>query len=75
MAATVKLTISLPRELADYADHLAEEAGRARSQIKADLLAERKSRALYEQLAEGYRYYAEENSRFAEEAFPLAAEI
>jgi len=72
---TVKVTISLPDELADFADKLAAEAGRPRSQIIAALIEERRLRELRERLAEGYRYYAEENRRFAEAALPLAAEI
>ena len=75
MTVTTKVTISLPDELVDFADKLAAEARRPRSQIIAALIEERRSRELRERLAEGYRYYAEENRRFAEAALPLAAEI
>ena len=41
MRTSVKVTISLPGDLADYADSLAGEAQKPCSQIIADLLAER----------------------------------
>ena len=73
--SVTKLTISLPEDLAAYVDSLATESHKARSQIIADLLSERRARALYEVLAEGYKAMAEENSQFAEEAIHMAAEI
>lgn len=75
MADTVRLTISLPRELADFADRLAQEKKRQRSRVFARLLTEKKQAMLQQAMIEGYQAMAEENRRFAEEAMPLAAEV
>jgi metal-responsive CopG/Arc/MetJ family transcriptional regulator len=75
MADTIRLTISLPKELADFADTLAKDRKRQRSRIFAKLLAEKKQAMLQQAMIEGYQTTAEENRRFAEEAMPLAAEV
>jgi len=72
---TVKVTISLSDELAEFADKLAAESGLPRSQIIAQMIDDRRAAALYEELAQAYRELAEENLQFAKDAFPLAAEI
>ncbi|MBI2912766.1 MAG: ribbon-helix-helix protein, CopG family [Chloroflexi bacterium] len=71
----VKVTVSLPSELAEFIDRVAAETHRSRSGVVADLLQELKKRRLKAALAEGYRELAEENKRFAREAMPLAGEV
>jgi predicted DNA-binding protein len=75
MPTTVKVTISLPQELAEYADKLASQRGRPRSQIIAELIDESRGAAFREELAEAYRSMAEESAKFAREAFPLSAQV
>lgn len=75
MLKTVKLTISLPKDLEDFASRFAAETKRSRSQVFADLLAEKRGEILRLSLIEGYRVMAEENSQFTREAMPLAAEV
>jgi predicted transcriptional regulator len=72
---TTKVTISLPDDLARYTDDLAQKSGKPRSQIIAELIKQKRAALLHEELARGYAEMAEENLRFAREAFPMAAEI
>jgi metal-responsive CopG/Arc/MetJ family transcriptional regulator len=60
-----KITISLPTELVDFADRLAEQLRLSRSQIISRALAQ--VRAIEEERlgAEGYRFYAQEAEEFA----------
>ncbi len=70
-----KVTISLRRELLDYADRAASERATTRSGLIAELL-EKEERAGIQALMEaGYREMAEENRCLAEDAFPLVAEM
>ena len=70
-----KVTVSLPSRLVEVADRMAEESSSTRSAVIAELL-EREDKARREALMEeGYREWAEENRRLAEEVFPLAAEV
>jgi len=72
---TVKVTISLPKDLAEFAERFAAETNRSRSRIFADLLERERKEILRNSLIEGYRTLAEENRRFASEAISLAAEV
>lgn len=75
MPITVKLTISLPKDLAEFATKLARETNRPRSRVFADLLNEKREEALRESLIEGYQALANDSRGFAREAMPLAAEV
>ena len=69
-----KITISLPKELLDFADRLARERSTSRSSVIGKLLENEAETRIKAIMAEGYREMAEENRRMAEEAFPLVAE-
>jgi metal-responsive CopG/Arc/MetJ family transcriptional regulator len=70
----VKVTVSMPQHLLEYADRLARERGISRSGVFCQLLAREETEELHALMAEGYREMAEENRRLAEEGFPLTAE-
>lgn len=70
----VKVTISMPQHLLEYADRLARERGTSRSGVFCQLLVREETEEFKALMAEGYREMAEENLRLAEEGFPLAAE-
>jgi predicted transcriptional regulator len=72
---TVKITISLPDYLAEFAKRLASQTKRPRSRVFAELLETKRQEILRDSLIEGYRALADENRRFASEAMPLAAEV
>lgn len=72
---TVKMTISLPEELAEFAEKVAAATNRPRSRIFAELLEGKRKEILRNSLVEGYRALAEENRQFAGGAFSLAAEV
>ena len=69
-----KVTISLPANLVEYADHAAVEANVSRSQIISDALAEVKARANATLAAEGYQFYAVEAEEFAAASASAVAE-
>jgi predicted transcriptional regulator len=75
MKTTIKLTISLPAELAQFVDRLAAEVHRPRSQILADLVEEKRREVFRKSLIEGYQSLAAENRRFASEAMHISAEV
>ncbi len=75
MRTSIKLTISLPEDLAEFANKLASDSGRPRSQVIADLLEARRDAVFQAELAESYEAMADESVQFAKEAFPLAAEV
>lgn len=70
-----KITISLPRELLDFADRLARERATSRSEAIASVLEKEASAEVEALMAQGYRELAEENRREAEEALPLMREV
>jgi len=73
--ANVKLTISLPQQLADFADQVAAESGRPRSHVIAEALREKRRATLRQELEEAYEATSEDNRKFAKESLHLAAEI
>ncbi|MEX0785145.1 MAG: hypothetical protein WD939_00765 [Dehalococcoidia bacterium] len=75
MQTTVKLTISLPVELARFIDRFAAQVRRPRSHVFAELVEEKRRETLRESLVEGYQSLARENARFANEALPISAEV
>ena len=66
-----KITISLPKELLDFADHLAIEQSTSRSGVFARLLEKEEAAQVQAMMAEGYHEMGEENRREAEEALNL----
>ncbi len=75
MQNAVKLTISLPADLAQFVDRLAAQDHRPRSQILADLVEEKRREVFRKSLIEGYQSLAAENQRFASEATRVRAEV
>ena len=73
-ASIRKITISLPGDLVEYADHLAVQLRLSRSQVVSRALAQ--ARAVEEErlAAEGYRYYAQEAQEFAAASSRAVAE-
>ena len=69
-----KVTVSLPASLVEYADQEATRLKISRSQLIARRLAESKMEYEAQLAAEGYRFYAEEASEFAESSLSAASE-
>jgi metal-responsive CopG/Arc/MetJ family transcriptional regulator len=69
-----KVTISLPANLVEYADREASRLSISRSQLIARALAESKKDYEARLAAEGYRFYAQEASEFAESSADAVAE-
>jgi metal-responsive CopG/Arc/MetJ family transcriptional regulator len=72
---TMKLTISLPRSLAVFADQMAKENHVTRSKIVSMCLAEERQRRKAELMKEGYLAMARQYSEFAESAEEIASEV
>jgi metal-responsive CopG/Arc/MetJ family transcriptional regulator len=60
---TVKLTISVPRELAKLADKVAKERKISRSKVVSSCLQELAKQRLQAELEEGYRAMAKDSTR------------
>jgi metal-responsive CopG/Arc/MetJ family transcriptional regulator len=69
-----KVTISLPAELVDYADHRADQIGASRSQVIGQALALLRTSEEEELAAEGYRFYSAEAEEFAASSSQAVAE-
>lgn len=69
-----KITISLPAELVEFADRLAEQLRLSRSQVVSRALAQAKAMEEERLAAEGYRYYAQEAQEFAAASSRAVAE-
>jgi metal-responsive CopG/Arc/MetJ family transcriptional regulator len=69
-----KVTVSLPEELVEYADRLANEQSSSRSAVIADLLEWRRSRAKDALAREGYAFYGDASEDFAESTASMVAE-
>lgn len=75
MPPVKKITISLPDTLVEFADREAARQNISRSGVIAEALS-RKKVEREEQLAlEGYRFYAQEASEFAEASTAALAEV
>jgi metal-responsive CopG/Arc/MetJ family transcriptional regulator len=74
-SGSAKVTISLPRKLLVFADRLAEESSESRSAIVAGLLRKEEEARIEALMIEGYREFAEENLREAEESMHAASEV
>ena len=70
-APTRKLTVSLPADLVEYADHEAARLNISRSAFIARVLAGDKAAKEERLAAEGYGFYAQEAAEFAEAIVPL----
>lgn len=69
-----KVTISLPADLVDFADRQAARLNVSRSGLIASVLSEVKTAEEERLAAEGYRFYAQEASEFAEASAGAVAE-
>ena len=69
-----KITISLPDNLVEFADREAARLSTSRSRVIAQALAEIKTEEEERLAAEGYRFYAQEASEFAEASAAALAE-
>lgn len=72
---TMKLTISLPKSLAIFADQMARERHVTRSKIVSMCLADERRRKRDELMKEGYLAMAHEHSQFVESAEKMVSEI
>jgi len=69
-----KVTVSLPRELLEYVDGKAALAREGRSRVIAEVLAAWRASEKDALAVEGYRFYAQETSEFAETSLPAVRE-
>jgi len=69
-----KVTLSLPRELVEFADAKATERETSRSQIVTEALATLRAQDEDELAREGYALYAEDNTEFAAASLSAASE-
>ena len=69
-----KVTISIPKNLLELADQLAQEQEISRSEVVSRLLKKEEKARIEALMAEGYREMSEENRRETEEWFPLVSE-
>jgi len=69
-----KITISLPGDLVEFADRIADKTHTSRSQVIGQVLAELQTREQARLAEEGYRFYATEAAEFAETSGRAAAE-
>lgn len=70
-----KVTISLPAHLLDFADRFAARRKTNRSQVISQALAAVQAAEEERLAAEGYRFYAEEATDFAQAIAPAMAEV
>jgi metal-responsive CopG/Arc/MetJ family transcriptional regulator len=69
-----KITVSLPDNLVEFADREAARLNISRSRLIARVLSEIKAEEEEQLAAEGYRFYAQEASEFAEASAIAVAE-
>lgn len=70
----VKVTVSLPQALVEYADARAEAVGTNRSRVIAEALADAQRRQQEELAREGYAFYNDESAEFAQISGKAVAE-
>jgi|GEM_PF-1900449 len=75
MSDVVKLTISLSRNLVEFADVLSKERNISRSGAIAIILQESAEERERLAMIEGYKAMAEQRREFAAMALPLANEV
>jgi metal-responsive CopG/Arc/MetJ family transcriptional regulator len=69
-----KITISLPENLVEFADREAARLSISRSRVIAQALSEIKATEEERLAAEGYQFYAQEASEFAQASAAATAE-
>jgi metal-responsive CopG/Arc/MetJ family transcriptional regulator len=69
-----KVTISLPVDLVDFADHKAARLNISRSRLVARVLSEMRAAEEEQLAAEGYRFYAQEANEYAKASVGAVAE-
>ncbi|UCG12837.1 MAG: hypothetical protein JSU72_20615, partial [Deltaproteobacteria bacterium] len=69
-----KITISLPDNLVEFADREAARLSISRSRVIAQALSQVRAEEEERLAAEGYRFYAQEASEFAEASAAALAE-
>jgi metal-responsive CopG/Arc/MetJ family transcriptional regulator len=69
-----EVTVSLPDELLAYADQRARELNTSRSEVISQALSAIRASETEELATEGYRYYADEASEFAQVSARAVAE-
>jgi metal-responsive CopG/Arc/MetJ family transcriptional regulator len=75
MPRTAKVTISLPRELAEFLDECARRWTTNRSGAVQRLILRQKEEEISRLMAEGYHAMAEENQLEAQASFSAQAEV
>ena len=70
-----KVTVSISKELLDFADNMAKEESISRSEVIAKLLKKEEKARIEALMAEGYKEMAEENRREAEEWLEVTREV
>lgn len=73
--AAVKVTITLPKLVAEFIDELAAKRDQPRSTVVAELLEEKRKQLFEEELAQTYIETAEDCREFARLALPLQREV
>jgi metal-responsive CopG/Arc/MetJ family transcriptional regulator len=69
-----KVTISLPADLVEFADHRAARLNISRSRLIARVLSELRATEAERLAVEGYRFYAQEATEFAQATAGAVAE-
>jgi metal-responsive CopG/Arc/MetJ family transcriptional regulator len=70
-----KLTVSIPRELVDFADKVAKERKISRSKVVASCLQEMAKQKLQADLEDGYRAMAKSGKPLADVTFEAQREV
>jgi metal-responsive CopG/Arc/MetJ family transcriptional regulator len=73
-AFTEKITVSMPKDLVQYADRRATTLGISRSQVIGQAVAELRSQEQEQLAREGYLFYAAELEGFAAASLRAASE-
>lgn len=71
---TEKITVSMPKDLVQYADRRATTLGISRSQVIGQAVAELRSQDQEQRAREGYLFYAAELAGFAAASLRAASE-
>ena len=70
-----KVTISVPKNLIEITDRIAQEKKISRSKVMSACLEEFAERWLHAEMEEGYKALAKEHLQFAEDSIHLANEV
>lgn len=70
-----KITVSLPKELVEFADTVAVAMKISRSEVIAEAIAAQREHEEARLAAEGYRFYAQEASEFAAASLQAVSEV